>query len=304
MPLTKAQLISRWKLPPGKKAVRAITEALRTGTSTAELNSLVRELPGTEEVAPAADLRGIALPELIAMQPANLSGARFDHAKLNWNFGGSVLRGAVFDGAEGRNVDFGGSDLTGGSFDHANLPGAVFFGARLVDARLPGIKMRSGQLKGADCQSANFHGADLRLVWAAEADFRNANLTEANLIGASLGQIRWDERTQCAGARLSPEGTPADFAAVAIAQGATLLSEKPEWELGLLDATRVLLAAEPNRTVVDPLLRRFDELRPQLERNPEFAWGEVLARDLTSEQRGLVQQAIRKAASNVGALLG
>ena len=304
MPLTKTQLLSRWKTPAGKNAVRAITDALRAGTSTAALAQIVSGLPGTEEFPSTADLRGIALPELIAAATSDLSEARFEHAKLSWNFGGSVLRGAVFDRAEGRNTDFGGCDLTGSSFQNANLPGAVFFGARLNDANLAGLKMRSGQLKAADCRGAIFAGADLRMVWAAETDFRGANLTDANLVGASLGQLRWDEHTQCSGAQLSREGAPAAFAAAALAQGATLRSEKPDWELSLLDATRVALQSEDRAGSLASLLERLARLRDEVARDAEFPWGNALREGLTPEQRLVVDRAVRTAATNLGALLG
>ncbi len=68
---------------------------------------------------PALDLRGVKLPHLISVKRTDLSGARFDFAQMNWNFGGSILHSAVFNGAEGRNVDFGGCDLQSSSFRKA-----------------------------------------------------------------------------------------------------------------------------------------------------------------------------------------
>lgn len=294
-------LLTRWKSPAGKIAVRAIENALRAGTTTAELHGYVRTLPQVDEVAPALDLRAIALPELIAARKSDLSGARFDRAKLTWNFGGSTLREAVFDAAEGRNADFGGCDLAGSRFQCANLAGAVFFGARLNHADLAGIRMRAGQLKSADCRGADFSRADLRQVWAADADLRGAKLDHANLIGASLGGAQWDEGTRCAGAQFSFEGTPAALLAHALAQGASVVSEKPEWQRSLLEATRAALASESE---ANTLLGRFDELRRQLHADAAFNWFEALQRDATVSQRAALTRALRKAANNTGALLG
>lgn len=300
----KSPLVSRWKTPAGKIAAQAVENAFRTGTTIAELQGYVRNLPGVAEVAPALDLRGIGLPTLIGIQTTDLSGVRFDGAQMNWNFAGCALRRAVFDGASGHNVDFSACDLTGSSFVDASLPGAVFFGATLVDADLTRIRMRSGQLKDADCRRANFTHADLRIVWAADADLRGANLSDANLVGASLGRARWDEHTRCAGARFGWEGTPADLAAHALAQGATLRSEKPDWELALLDATRVALEHDNDHGRFDRLIARIAELRPEVERDPRTPWGNLLREGLPPEQHAGLDRAVRTAASNIGALLG
>lgn len=304
MSSTKPSLISRWKTPAGKIAVRAIEHALRAGTTVDELKGYVKRLPGVDDVAPALDLRGLALPELVAARKSDLSGARLDEAKLTWVFGGSTLRGAVFDRTEGKNTDFGGCDLTGASFQDANLPGAVFFGAQLVDANLARIKMRSGQLKAADCRRANFEGADLRLVWAADADLRGANLTKAQLVGASLGGVIWDETTRCANAEFGLEGTPGTFAAHALAQRAQFRSEKTDWELSLLDATRVALQNDDEGRKLEPLIKRLAEVRPQVERDHTFNWVAPVQEGATAEQRAALQRAIRIASSNIGALLG
>jgi hypothetical protein len=304
MSATKSSLTSRWKTPAGKVAVRAIANALRAGTSVDELKGYVKGLPGVDEVAPALDLRGIALPELVAARKSDLSGARFDGARLNWVFGGSILNGAVFDRAEGRNVDFGGCELARSSFRDANLPGAIFFSAKLPDANLAGIKLRSGQLKAADCRRARFEGADLRLVWAADADLRGADLTKAQLVGASLGGAKWDEATRCADAEFGVEGTPAALAAHALAQGARLRSEKPDWELALLDATSAALRSEDRAGNLEAPLRRLTEVRPQVKRDHTFNWFAAVQEVATAEQRALLQGAVRKAASNIGALLG
>ncbi len=304
MPQPKDPLASRWKTPAGKVAVRAIEQALRAGTNVDELKGSVKDLPAVDEVAPALDLRGIALPELVAARKSDLPGTRFDGAKLNWVFGGSVLREAVFDRAEGRNVDFGGCDLSGASFQDANLPGGVFYGAKLVDTNLARIKMRSGQLKAADCRRANFESADLRLVWAADADLRGANLAKAQLVGASLGGAKWDEATRCTDAEFGLEGTPATLAAHALAQGARLRSEKADWELALLDATSVALKNENERGKLDGLIDRIAAVRPQVERDHAFNWFAPVQEGATPEQRTALQSAIRTASSNIGALLG
>lgn len=299
---TKASLASRWKTPAGKVAVRAIENALRAGTTVDELKGYVKRLPGVGDVAPALDLRGLALPELIAARKSDLSGVRCDGAKITWVWGGSTLRGAVFDRAEGKNADFGGCDLTGASLHDANLPGAIFFGALLVDANLARIKMRSGQLKAADCRRANFEAADLRLVWAADADLRGANLTKAKLAGASLGGVQWDEMTRCAGAEFGLEGTPGTFAAHALGQGATLRSEKADWELALVDATRVALENESGN--LQPLIARLADVRRHVESDHTFNWSAAVLDGATDAQRATFQRAVRTAASNIGALLG
>jgi uncharacterized protein YjbI with pentapeptide repeats len=301
--MTPTQLTSRWKTPAGKIAVRAITNALRSGTSVGELQGYVANLPGIDEVAPNLDLRGLKLPELGAVRRADLGGTRFDHAEVSWAFGGSSLRGCSFNRAEGRNADFGGCDLTGASAVRANLPGAVFFGAKLVDANLAGIKMRSGQLKAADCTRAIFREADLRLVWAADAHFDGADFSGADLVGASLGRATWNEATRFDGAILSPEGTPAELRAHALAQGATLKSEKGDFELALLRATRAAFVSENDLGEADPIARRLDDLIELIRRDPTTPWSRQLFAGLNEAQRTNVQRALRKAANNIGAYL-
>ena len=297
------ELRARWKTPAGKRVVQALEQALRTGVDKRELSALIASLPRVGEVAPALDLRGVELPGLIAIRPTDLSGTRFDSAALNWSFGGSVLRGAVFDGADGANVHFGGSDLTGSSFVGARLPGAVFLMANLSDANLTRIHMPSGQLKSAVCRNARFTSADLRMVWAADADLRSADLREANLVGASLGGAIWDTTTRLDGARLSWEGTPAELATYALGQGATLQSEKADWQLALIDATREAMKQQDQGGSLAPVIERLTALRSVVESKPDTLWANILRDELTPAQWAAVQTAVRSAALNMGLYL-
>jgi uncharacterized protein YjbI with pentapeptide repeats len=300
---SKRELRQRWTTAAGKVAARAIDEALGAGADLEEMAGYLRMLPLVGEVAPAMDLRGVALPELIAVRTRDLRGTRFDGARINWSFSGCALADAVFDGCEGKNVDFGGCDLSRASFVGARLPGAVFFGADLQRADLTRISMRGGQLKDANCGNALLRDSDLRLVWAAGADLRGADLRGADLTGASLGQARWDSETRFEGAALTWEGTPDDMQAQAFQQGATLGSEKPEWQMSLFDATRRMLEAENRDGKLSPVLERLDGLRRNLERDHSLLWATRLKKGLDEEQWNRVQTAVRKAASNIGALL-
>ena len=255
-------------------------------------SSLVSPVP--KKSRPALDLRGIELPNLVSVARIDLSGSRFDFARMNWNFGGSILRGAVFNGAEGRNVDFGGCDLHSSFFIKARLPGAVFYGANLQDADLSGIGMRGGQLKDAVCRNAKFTGSDLRMVWAADADLRGADLREANLVGASLGGVLWDSKTRLDGAQLSVEGTPADLRTHALAQGASVRSEKPEWQLNLIDATLRALESETHDAGSKRIMERLRAIRPEVERDPGFLWANALRPEIDGEHWTIFQRAVRK----------
>lgn len=296
------ELIVRWRSRVGKIAVRALADGLRAGESQRQLHHYVSDLERVDEVAPALDLRGIVIPDLIGIATRDLSGTRFDGATLQWNFSGCSLRAAVFDQAKGRNVDFGGCDLTGSSFVHADLPGAIFFQSKLREANLTRASLHDGQLKGADCRDAKFIHADLRRVWAAEADLRGADFSEANLIGASLGRAQWDDATNFHGAKLTHEGTPAEIRAKAIVEGASIGSEKADWQLALLDATRAALKMDKSSGRAEAIVQRLAELRPQLKKDPQLLWTNVLKKELDEEQWRELQSAVRKAASNMGAL--
>jgi uncharacterized protein YjbI with pentapeptide repeats len=296
-------LRSRWKTTSGKIAARAVENALRHGSDIDELHGYTAGMPYIDEVAPNLDLRGIELPNLVAVRASDLSGVRFDAAQMNWNFGGCTLRKAVFDRANGHNVDFGGCDLSGGSLVGARLPGAIFYGARLIDSDLSGIRMHSGQLKGADCRGAKFVGADLRMVWAADADIRGADFREANLVGASLGRVKWNETTRFEGAQMSWEGTPTGISTQAIAQGAKLTSEKAEWQLGLVDATRKVLEERNRSGKLTRIVRRMETLRLDVERDPQTLWANKLQKELSEKEWREFQEAVQTAASNMGVFL-
>jgi hypothetical protein len=186
----------------------------------------------------------------------------------------------------------------------ARLPGAVFLMANLTDADLTRIHMHSGQLKSAICRNAHFASADLRMVWAAGADVRGADFRKANLVGASLGGARWDATTCLDGAQLSWEGTPAELATHGIAQGATVQSEKREWQLGLLDAAREALAQQDHSGALAPVIARLAELRAAVEADPGTLWANILHDELSPLQWSSVQEAVRSAAINMGPYLG
>jgi uncharacterized protein YjbI with pentapeptide repeats len=214
------------------------------------------------------------------------------------------LGATVFDGAEGRNIDFGGCGLQHSSFVKAKLPGAIFYGANLQDANLTRIAMRGGQLKDAICRNAKFVDADLRMTWAANADLRGADLRGANLVGASLGGILWDSTTRFDAAQLGREGTPQDVLDHALSQGASVRSEKPEWQLSLLDATVRALESEAHDPATRRMVALLQSLRPKVERDPGFLWANALRQQVDDVQWSIFQLAVRKAASNIGALLG
>lgn len=304
MTLSASQLRERWTTPAGQAAVRTAEDALRGKVNLKELSAVLSSLPGAEEVAPALDFRGIDLSNPIYVNHMDLSGARFDYAHLGLSFGGSTLRGAVFNGASGRNIDFGGCDLQDSSFVKAKLPGAIFYGAKLENADLTGIAMRGGQLKDAVCRNAKFVDADLRITWVAHADLRGADLRRANLVGASLGGVLWDSTTRFDAAQLSHEGTPSDIVNHALSQGASICSEKPQWQLSLLDATLRALESEEQDSGTQRMTELLGGLRPEVERNPDFLWANALRQQVDKVHWSIFEAAVRKAASNIGALLG
>ncbi len=296
--MNKATLRSRWKTPKGKIAIRAIEQGLRVGASRDELIGYIRNVPGTEEILPVLDLRGIELPNLIAAKKTDLSNCRFDYAKINWNFSGSKLTDAVFDGAEGLNVDFGGCDLRNSSFNGAKLPGAIFHSANLENANLTKLVAKAGQLKNANCKNANFTKADLRMVWMAHADICGTNFSGANLIGASLGGCHWDEQTNFFTAKMSPEGTPGALHLYAMTQGAVFESEKAEWQIGLLNTTLKVLQEQGHSH--KSLIQKLQEIKPELVNNPDLLWANMIRDEFDDTTWEMFEEAVRKAASNMG----
>ncbi len=298
MKVSIKQLRDRWKTPAGEIARRAIEGALRNGASVDELKDYVRRLPLIDDTGDALDLRGIELPGLMTVKKTDLSGTRFDHAKINWNFAGSKLTGCVFDGASGLNVDFGGCDLRNSSFVTAKLPGAIYYLAKLEGAKLHGVRIKGGQLKGADCRRADFSDADLRLVWMAEADLSSANLIAANLVGASLGNCTWDDHTRFDHAEMSVEGTPATLYQYALRQDARFTSERVEWQSSLIDSTMVLLKASGH--INKPLLERLQQLRSEVETDPQLPWTKMIENEFNAQTVEGFREVLRKAASNIG----
>ena len=93
--------------------------------------------------------------------------------------------------------DFSGEILREASFRNSNLAGASFRDAVLTKA----------DLRGTDLEGAVFSDAVLE-----KADLRGANLEGADLTGADLTSIRYNAKTQFAGARFDggtvlPRGT-------------------------------------------------------------------------------------------------
>jgi hypothetical protein len=80
-------------------------------------------------------------------------------------------------------------------------------------------------------------------------------------------------------------------------------SEKPEWQLSLIDATLRALEAERQDAGSKRMMERLRAVRPEVERDPGFLWANALRPEVDDEHWAVFQRAVRKAASNMGALL-
>jgi uncharacterized protein YjbI with pentapeptide repeats len=132
-----------------------------------------------------ADLTGTKFGE------ANLSRADLSRANLiEADLIGADLTGASLGGANLSGANLSGADLTGANLSRANL-----YGAKLRDAGLRGADLSRANLIEADLSGASLTGASLSGANLSGADFTGANLSRTNLYAASLVQTRLSATT-------------------------------------------------------------------------------------------------------------
>jgi uncharacterized protein YjbI with pentapeptide repeats len=133
-----------------------------------------------------ANLRGANLVNA-DLSEADLRGTDFTEANLSAaNLRGQKLVRARFFGADLSDADLRGADLEEANLRAANLRGAYLEGANLCGAHLQEANLRDANLRKANLSEANFFRASLRKANLRESNLREANLREATLIGADL----------------------------------------------------------------------------------------------------------------------
>jgi uncharacterized protein YjbI with pentapeptide repeats len=155
-----------------QKLSEQLVAAIRAGRCAGEVLGPV-DLAG-------CDLSGADLSE------ARLSGARLAGANLS----GAILRKTFLDGADVRGANFSGADLEFAVLGAADATDADFTGANLQRANLVGTKGHRSRFDRAQMYysrpgNADFEGASFRSADLQRAIFRRANLTNADLTGAT-----------------------------------------------------------------------------------------------------------------------
>ena len=131
--------------------------------------------------SPDPDLSGALL------SGANLSGAKLFRANLR----AADLSGANLHEADLRMADLTRADLSEANLSEANLSLADLCLSKLRDACLVRAILRQADLRGADLS-----GADLCESQLNSTDFRGATLTGSYVYGASVWDIKVDNRTK------------------------------------------------------------------------------------------------------------
>jgi len=162
---------------------------IRQGRS--EWNRWRTENPNVAPDLAGADLCGADLCEM------ELGAANLREANLSWayirtaNLRGANLVDADLRDADLRGTDLSAADLRGADLEEANLRAANLRGTYLEEANLCGAHLQEANLRGANLRKANlseanFFRASLRNANLRESNLREANLREATLIGADL----------------------------------------------------------------------------------------------------------------------
>jgi hypothetical protein len=138
---------------------------------------------------------------------ANLSGADLLRADLSdTDLSGAMLSGAILIGAlfsranlTGANLteaNLGSAELEEANLTGANLSAAILFEANLSGANLSGANLTAAILYQANLSGANLSGANLIASVLIQTDLRSASLQESYVYGASVWDIKVDERTK------------------------------------------------------------------------------------------------------------
>jgi uncharacterized protein YjbI with pentapeptide repeats len=123
----------------------------------------------------------------VNLSKANLARANLAQADLRRaNLSGVYLYEAFINGADLRYADLSGAILPEAKLGDADLRGANLTGATLAGA----------DLDLADLQGANLSGADLSKAHLIETNLHNANLSGSLVYGASVWNIKVNDRTK------------------------------------------------------------------------------------------------------------
>jgi uncharacterized protein YjbI with pentapeptide repeats len=155
-------------------------------------------------------------PELIP----DLSGANLRGAHLR----GANLCGTILQEASLLKADLSGANLCGAilheailqkaDLSGANLRGADLYGADLRGANITRANLTRANLRYADLSRANLRGADLsraylRRTLLIETDFCGALLAESRIYGASVWDIKVNDKTNQQNLVITPHGQAA-----------------------------------------------------------------------------------------------
>jgi hypothetical protein len=186
------------------------------------------------------------------LQGADLEGCNFGYANLRHaNFSGAALRPAFFQGADLTGANFAGTELSHASFYRANATGANLTRADLRDALMQMALLKGALLHDTDLRNANLDylypggiyrtdlrnadltGADLRGASLRDADLTGADLRGASLHGAILTGAQYDART-----RWPPGFDPKRHGAKLIKPSTAHQDSLPVWKLNPRPMTR------------------------------------------------------------------
>jgi uncharacterized protein YjbI with pentapeptide repeats len=133
---------------------------------------------------------------------ANLSGASLRETLLN----GADLNRALLSGADLNRVHLFEANLSEAHLSEAHLIAATLSGANLSRANLggaildwanlSGATLSEAHLSGATLSEAHLSGANLVMAQLIGTDLRDATLTGSRVYGASVWNIKVDERTK------------------------------------------------------------------------------------------------------------
>jgi uncharacterized protein YjbI with pentapeptide repeats len=229
IPLVSAvELRERWETAAGEmvrsmvllsiNVVRKQFATIASGMEVVNVQDVLREqvseLPYTQQVLPALDLRGFEMSEYDTIYMLDLQGARLDYMRLGT--GGIAhcdLTDACLDGIWGESCSFSG-EFRRASFVRAQLRKAHMAHLHLVSANFTEARMSEAALKESNLRCAILVDADLQKADLTYANVKETDFSGADLRGASLFRIEIDEDTRFHGAlfdattRISPELKP------------------------------------------------------------------------------------------------
>jgi hypothetical protein len=140
----------------------------------------------------------------VSLQQANLQGAYLRGAYLQ----GASLQQAKLQGANLYRAYLREAHLGGAHLCKANLYRAHLYRADLRGAHLQGANLTWADLSGADLQGADLQGADLSGAQFVRTKLCDAILTGSCVYGASVWDIKANERTQQQNLIISRPGEP------------------------------------------------------------------------------------------------